>query len=448
MPSLRNQFRHFYAPGEDDIATAMKTGLVVPDTNVLLNFYRYQASARDQLAGALEMLGSRLWIPYQVGYEFHQRRLDVMTEQESYFTKARDEILAAVEALHGRVRAFGARNGLGPEHIKSIGESISELKGLISDEVMKAQELNEVRLDGHATDAVLARIDALFADADRVGEPMPADELDKARAEAERRNKDSIPPGYKDRAKADPAGDYLLWAQTITEAKKRQLPVILITDDTKQDWYQEHKGRTIGARRELREEMMSQAGVPLLIMTTSTFLHHAGTHLNAEVSQETVDQAREISRQVNVIVTSLTASVDASVAEQPFLQHFFNAYFRSELANHLVDLSDKDWTHVAVIQGYFEDMAARGLLEDFLEEFLTTPAAARVNPPDIQVAFDSMSPNALARLFMAARWTLGIEKAFRRQVGAVRHRLSAEEQLGLVPGADVSGAAEGGITDR
>ena len=78
------------------------------------------------------------------------------------------------------------------------------------------------------------------------------------------------------------------------EAKERKLPVVFITDDTKEDWYQKYNGRTLGARRELREEMMSQAGVPLFIMTTETFLHHAGKYLNAEVSQETVDQAREL----------------------------------------------------------------------------------------------------------------------------------------------------------
>ena len=40
MPSMRDQFRSFYAPSKDDIATALRKGLVTPDTNVLLHFYR------------------------------------------------------------------------------------------------------------------------------------------------------------------------------------------------------------------------------------------------------------------------------------------------------------------------------------------------------------------------------------------------------------------------
>ena len=58
MPSLRDQFEHFYMPDEQGVATAIKSGLVAPDANVVLNLYRFQSEARDQLFGALEKLGN------------------------------------------------------------------------------------------------------------------------------------------------------------------------------------------------------------------------------------------------------------------------------------------------------------------------------------------------------------------------------------------------------
>jgi len=94
---MRDQFAHFYTPDDDTIATAMKTGLVVPDANVLLNFYRFQRTARDELFDALEKLGDRLWIPHQVGLEFHQTRLVVMAEQDAYFDSAGEVIVARVK---------------------------------------------------------------------------------------------------------------------------------------------------------------------------------------------------------------------------------------------------------------------------------------------------------------------------------------------------------------
>jgi hypothetical protein len=97
-----------------------------------------------------------------------------------------------------------------------------------------------------------------------------------------------------DKAKPDPTGDYLVWKQLMQEAGKRKRSTVLITDDRKEDWYRREHGLTLGARYELREEMMSEAGVPFLIMTTETFLLHARDYLNVAVSPETVDQAKEL----------------------------------------------------------------------------------------------------------------------------------------------------------
>jgi len=50
MPSL-DQFESYYAADEDAIKTAVQTGIVAPDTNVVLHFYRFQPEARDELFG-------------------------------------------------------------------------------------------------------------------------------------------------------------------------------------------------------------------------------------------------------------------------------------------------------------------------------------------------------------------------------------------------------------
>jgi hypothetical protein len=129
--------------------------------------------------------------------------------------------------------------------------SASPLGELVADAVAKAREPNEVRLMDHASDAVLGRIDALFANENSVGKPMELGKLEAARAEAERRGKEHIPPGYRDKnkTKGDPAGDYIVWRQLMDEAKTRKLPVVFVTDDTKEDWYQREHGQTLGARR-------------------------------------------------------------------------------------------------------------------------------------------------------------------------------------------------------
>lgn len=289
MASLRDQFQHYYVPDDVAIEEAIQTGMIVPDTNVLLSLYRFQSGARENLFQALEKVGDRLWIPHQVGHEFHERRLDVMREQESYFSATQAELDKLVDAVQGKIRNFRARIALSPESVKEIEDSIASLRDLVTDAVKKAEDANEVRLSGHSSDDILARVLDLFPDG-RVGDPMEPKELEEARNEAERRAKEKIPPGYKDRGKTDPSGDYLVWRQLMMEATKHERPVILITDDRKEDWYWMYNGQTLGARRELREEMMAEAGVLVLIMTTETFLNHAETYLDIPLSPETRDQ--------------------------------------------------------------------------------------------------------------------------------------------------------------
>jgi hypothetical protein len=125
---MRDQFAHFYTPDDDTIATAMKTGLVVPDANVLLNFYRFQRTARDELFDALEKLGDRLWIPHQVGLEFHQTRLVVMAEQDAYFDSAGEVIVARMKDYLNAVRSFAKRIGLPEFTLNQLEEGIREAR--------------------------------------------------------------------------------------------------------------------------------------------------------------------------------------------------------------------------------------------------------------------------------------------------------------------------------
>jgi hypothetical protein len=293
MPGMRERFAHFYPPDEDATATAMKTGLVVPDTNVLLGLYKVQLTARHQLFGALRKLDNRLWIPYQVGIEFHRNRLGVIAEQEAYFGETQKKFDAAIEDLCEKVKEFnGARFTMTAARVAQIEKALRAAQKLITDCVSGAEKANDVNLSKHGTDEILTTLEALLGD--HVGDPMEPKELENAKKEARQRVEAKEPPGYKDRDKPDPTGDYLIFKQMMNEAAKRKLPLVFITDDRKEDWYRRDQGLTLGARYELREQMALGAGVPFIIMTTETFLIHAKEYLGAEVSDATVDEAKEL----------------------------------------------------------------------------------------------------------------------------------------------------------
>lgn len=285
MASMGEQFHQYYVPGDDALENAIKSGMVVPDTNVLLSLYRFQPVARENLFQALEKVADRLWAPHQVGFEFNERRLDVMRDQETYFSKTQKDLDDMANTLQGRVRNFRAQIALSQKSVEEIEDGITLLRDLLTEAIKKAEADNEVRLSNHASDDILARVLGMFPDG-RMGDPMEPGEYEAVIKEAERRKQSKIPPGFMDKG----PGDYLVWRQIMNEAKERKLPVVLVTDDRKEDWYWIYGGKTLGARRELRKELMDEAGVPLFIMTTDTFLRHADTYLGVPLNPETVSQ--------------------------------------------------------------------------------------------------------------------------------------------------------------
>ncbi|MFI5916087.1 PIN-like domain-containing protein [Dactylosporangium sp. NPDC051541] len=74
-------------PDRDRTARLLKEGLVVVDTNVLLDAYRYTQAARLELFSALKALGDRLWIPHQVALEFHRNRLTVIASHGDAYSE-------------------------------------------------------------------------------------------------------------------------------------------------------------------------------------------------------------------------------------------------------------------------------------------------------------------------------------------------------------------------
>jgi PIN like domain len=237
-------------------------------------------------------LGDRLWIPHQVAHEFHRNRLSVIAAQEAFFGKARDELEASVNSYLGKLKAFTSRIAMPEARSQELERMIRDAHAQVLDQVASAEEANEVHLDHRDSDEVLARLEALFDN--RVGEPMEPGELEAARKEAKRRMDQKIPPGYADKDKADSSGDYLVWKQLLQEAGARQLPVVLVTDDRKEDWVRREHGLTLGPRPELCEEMSAAASAPFFLMSTATFLRHAREYLSVSVSPGTVNQANEL----------------------------------------------------------------------------------------------------------------------------------------------------------
>jgi len=307
---MKSDFIGYYAPTEAEYQTLWKEGLVVLDTNVLLDLYRLPASARDELLSVLDVLSDRIWIPYQVALEFQRRRLTVIASERKATEDALSETNDLFSEFEKRISSLQMdKRGLGIESAPLI----HDLKNANEKLTQAINEVHKSQLDIAISDPVRDRLDALLVD--KIGNP-PADqsELDEICKDGEERFNNKIPPGFEDASKDKNTneatfyhdgicyqrkfGDLIFWRQLLNYAKsKGTRSVLLITSERKEDWWWREKGKTIGPRPELAREIFKISKTNLFWMySSSQFLENARNFTKAKISDQSVTQLEEVAR--------------------------------------------------------------------------------------------------------------------------------------------------------
>ncbi|MFG3700821.1 PIN-like domain-containing protein [Micromonospora sp. NPDC047620] len=295
--SFSAAFTHFLTPSEETIRVALTSGFVVLDTNVLLSAYRFAPKAREELLSTLHTLGNRVWVPHQVGLEFHRNRLEVMAERRATY----DAVLNSIDShkqtaqadLEGKIRNLSNQAALTEKERDRLLIQLEQVFSSLQKSVKRLSN-DHAPADIESEDPILARLQAIIGN--RVGDEFDEQSRADALTEAERRAKEKIPPGFKDAGKPNGGyGDYFVWRQTLEETKRRSVAhLVFVTGDRKEDWYLKVKGKIVAAQPELAEEVHRWCGAQLVLMSTQTLLFHATQYLNANVSSETIRQAGEL----------------------------------------------------------------------------------------------------------------------------------------------------------
>jgi hypothetical protein len=284
--------REEYAPPPSEgKRIALTEGLVVVDTNVLLHLYRFGPEARDELLMVLELLGDRLFVPAQVASEFVRRRLGVAMEMQQELQNGAKRVGESLQQLGDDLKALGRERGLSQQQKKKLTQVLKRAEENVRALLDEAAADRAWAESPSTPDTLLPRITKLLDG--KVGNPYSDDRAKVLREEADRRIKAKIPPGWRDAAKEDPAGDYLLWRQALDEAAARRLPIFLVTDDVKEDWYLRVRGRTVGPLPELVREARKEAGAELYMSAVAGFLELAREALAATVSEGTIEEATQ-----------------------------------------------------------------------------------------------------------------------------------------------------------
>lgn len=289
---MKSKFAWYIEPSAEEIKQIWQTGILTLDANVLLDLYRYHTQTKENLLKAIESFPGRVWISDQAAKEFIRNRKTVIASAGKTFREASgllQELSKSVEGAIGRMRG----------HRLIPRPNLDELAQSLVVAIEKASAAVEIAANGHpdyfANDEILTRLLQVFDG--RIGVAPDAAAYAALVAEGERRKLAKIPPGYMDDDKEGdrPYGDYMLWNQTLDLAKALSKPIILVTSERKEDWWEKHSGKSVGPRIELLEEAHTYAGQRVLIYQTDFFLEMASTMFGGPVDTNAVQEIREVS---------------------------------------------------------------------------------------------------------------------------------------------------------
>lgn len=240
-----------------------ENAFVVLDTNVLLDLYGYSHDTSAEFLEILDSIAERLWMPHHVGSEFLGLRAAIRAataENHDIRLKALSDLQKALKNTGGSESHVGGDEDEAnfQKALTSYTARLKKHKNAISDWATGTRDdLLEKILDLYEGKTGQAPSAAWYSDRQRVGKD---------------RYEQGIPPGFMDALKpSNRFGDFYIWCQCIERAKTVRLPLIFVTRDRKEDWWQKEGNEELGPRTELLQEFWDETGQRLILMNPTSF---------------------------------------------------------------------------------------------------------------------------------------------------------------------------------
>jgi len=293
---MKEVFPQFYRPTNEEFSRLWNSCIFVLDASVLLNIYGYSENTREDLLALIEVVSNRIRTPYQFAQEYQRNRVKAIMEQVRNYQRA-EKTLDELYRLEFAIKS--KHPFLSEEALRSFTNIQNEL------------EANRKKHECFLTD------DPYF---DRVSKALtiigsPPKDLNVLHAQGKTRYDSKIPPGYADKEKGEPSayGDFIGWCQIIDFAKVEKAPVILVSDDGKEDWWEMHSERYIGPRPELIAECLALSGQQFYMYNSWRFMEMSKHFLQQNVGDKAIEEIKERLEQSRSIIDAKPSHQDNTV---------------------------------------------------------------------------------------------------------------------------------------
>ena len=322
-------YKKYYLPEEYKM-DMLKKAIIIFDTSALLDLYYYSHKAQDEIFNnVFEALKDRLWIPAQVHFEFlknkkivsekpilsYRKLIEIQknnpdsgyVQKISNYTK---EINTQLLSIKNQLKTLKEQTIPTDKHpnlsaecyvdfegkISEFDSSYNDLVASVNSFSKKMNEEIENQIANIQQEMLTDRVESVINRTFVIGAEYGYAKMYEIAKEGAYRYSEKIPPGYEDKTAKDGLqkyGDLYAWLQILDYATKQHRDVLLITNDTKEDWYDE----TLNSPRfELLKEFHEHTKCFFWSYDMRTFLYHINSILDAEkrITNEVLEEAVSI----------------------------------------------------------------------------------------------------------------------------------------------------------
>ncbi|MED3897408.1 PIN-like domain-containing protein [Priestia aryabhattai] len=291
---LKDLFIGFYRPTNNEFKELWENCHFVFDANMLLNVYRYSDLARETLIKIFYELNDRIWIPHQAALEYHFNILEEIKKQEKTYKELQSFIKKKALEIEEEYKKFSLRHSnlkMDEKLLKNLQDSIENLCEDLNFQQNEHPDLNETK------DEIMK----IFTN--KVGNPYTQEKIDEIQIKGETRYNLKQPPGFKDNKKEgtryhddriyeNKYGDLILWNQIMDYSYEKEVPIIFITDDRKDDWWNTIMGEKVGPSPQLLQEFQKNTnGNTFYMYQPKQFLSFINKFLDIKIDKKTIEKA-------------------------------------------------------------------------------------------------------------------------------------------------------------
>lgn len=287
---MKKDFIGYYDLTDSELDQIWQKGMFSFDANTLLNLYRYSEETRGEFLDTLSALEKRLYLSHQAALEFHKNRRKVIEGTKQSYSELGKAITDNFEKhLLSQISRFKKHPTISVEKIKKLHEEFTEKVG------QELAEQQKKHPDFKRNDVILDQLTAIFDT--RTGTKISKDEFEKLCKEGEKRYAEKIPPGYMDSEKKGPDkfGDLIIWQDLIKYTKAAKKPMIFVTDDRKEDWWQAVSHEQDRPHPDLIKEFFDMTGIRLMIYNADQFLREAKDRgILPTLTENTINEVKDV----------------------------------------------------------------------------------------------------------------------------------------------------------